>query len=184
MWPWESSSMVGHPPARTLAWEVGARERPGGRPSAPRHQDVPDALVLLEVPDALPVHPQHLLPLRVAQGGRGVVVARALDDQLGGAARGDTVVEAQPLAYQLLLDPEVRIGLRNHPHRPAGAVRREALLAIGEDLVRRVRFVTGAEWAHRGGGALRARPDEHPAAPRRILPEIAHDSATIGNAPR
>ena len=162
--------------------EYGCVMREPWRPVTPRDEDVPDARIPLEIADALAVHPQHLLPLPVPQGRGGVVVVRALDDQLGGAPRRDAIVEPDALADQLLLDAEVRIGLRDHPHRPPGPVGSRALLAIGEDLVGRERFVAGTEGARRRRGRLAAGTDEHPAAPSRILAQIAHDSATIGNA--
>src|SRR4030095_11564619 len=77
-----------------------------GRAVPPGHQDVADALVLLEVADALAIHPEHLLPLPVTEGRRGIVVAGALHDQLGGAPWRDPVVESHALAHQLLLDAE------------------------------------------------------------------------------
>ena len=41
---------------------------------APRDQDVTDGRVLLEVPEAVAVHPQDLLPLRLVHPGRSDIV--------------------------------------------------------------------------------------------------------------
>src|SRR4026208_1783443 len=67
------------------------RDLRAGRAVPSGHQDVTDVRILLEVTDPLAVHPEHLLPLPVAEGGRGIVVARAFPAQLGRAARGGGV---------------------------------------------------------------------------------------------
>src|SRR5262249_21867917 len=135
-----------------------------GRSVALRDEDVADAEVTLEVPQAIAVHPQDLLPLLLPHRRRGVAVLRALDDQLGGSARGDAVVQPDALAEEVGLDAEVRVDLRDHPHRPSRPVRRRAVLAVGVDLGRGERLVARTERTLPGAvGRRRVGADENPA---------------------
>src|SRR5881296_2795819 len=91
---------------------------------APGDQDVPDGLVLLQITQAVAVHPENLLPLRLVHTRGRHVVVRTLDDELGRPAGGNLVVQAHALAPDLVLDHEVRIDLGHDAHAPAGAVGR------------------------------------------------------------
>src|SRR3989441_4460887 len=101
---------------------------------APRDEDVADLTVALEVHEPIAVHPQHRLECLGRHRRERVVVAWRFDDELGGAARRESVEHPHALAYQLPLDPEIRIRLRHDTNGPARAVRRRAVLAVRRDL--------------------------------------------------
>src|SRR4029453_3448450 len=121
-----------------LVEDDGDRGQPGVRMADPgstmtvaaRDEDIADGDVALEVADALTVHPQHLLPLRVAHGGGRRVVLRTLHDELRGPPRRDRVVEPGALAPERELDAEVRIRFGDDANRPSGTVRGGAFLPV------------------------------------------------------
>ena len=143
---------------------------------APRDEDVADLTVALEVHEPIAVHPQHHLECLGRHRRERVVMAWRFDDELGGAARREPVEHPHALAYQLPLDPEIRIRLRHDTNGPARAVRRRAVLAVRRDLWPREVLRAGTV-----GAVARRRPlalgaDQHPVASRRVLPQLVHAS--------
>src|SRR5262249_21094881 len=103
-----------------------------------------------------------------------VVVIGRLHDQLAGAAWRDHVEHADTLADQFPFDAEVRVAFGHHTDRPAGAVGKRPVLAIGSDFgageVLRTRAVT----AGRVGRPRALRPNEHPLPASRVFSQLVH----------
>ena len=142
---------------------------------APRDQDVTDGRVLLEVPEAVAVHPQDLLPLRLVHPGRSHIMRGALDDELGRPARRDLVVEPDALPHHTGLDPEVGIDLGNDPHAPPRAIGRRSLFPVCGDLRRRARLTARTKGTLVGRGRnVALGPNENPLAASRIFSQRVH----------
>jgi hypothetical protein len=125
-----------------------------------RDEDVADLAVPLEVDETVAVHPQDGFDLLGIHAGEGVVVIRGLENELAGATRRDHVEHAHALPHKLVLDPEVRVGLRDDANRPPRLVGQRAVFPVGGDLAAAERLSAGTVSTTGVGGGRPLGPDE------------------------
>src|ERR1019366_4435956 len=131
----------------------------GGIAMVLEEDDVAEAVVLLEIVDALLEGPEGLFDELFGHVAGGLVVVGPLHDDLVGADAVHLVVHALALAVQRAFDAEDGELIGHDAHPPAWliAIPRSA---VGQHFGRRLVFVPVAERAHGGSGRRRRLPDK------------------------
>src|SRR5713101_7633892 len=162
--------------------------RPGSLAVVLENQDVTEALVILQVEDAVAIGPQHLFDGSLGHRGQRALVIRRFDDHF---VRPDTVhavKQSLALAVEIAFDAQRRELVRDDADSPTGAIPRAAVAAVGRDLGRRLPLISIAKWAKAislhlhafanevGGPFSAVGRDDYPAAGYGILAKFGHSS--------
>src|SRR5262249_27497922 len=129
-------------------------ERDVGRPpDGLEDGDRAEALVALQIDDAVAPRAHHVLDRRHGKPGEGIVVPWRLDHDLVSPDPVHEIVEAVAAALEIALHPQGRETARNHADTPSTILR---LVTVHQHLGRRLTLVAATEDARTAaaGGAL------------------------------